>query len=786
MAGNVIPLKAGTATVSNAEFLTAIMPELRDGEYGWVCSFEGDPGIEEPKWKWAGRPLDAWNMVPDRPGQNTYFSVAALRGVFEVQGKGSQRRRKKETFARLGVVVLDDGGPLPGLDPTWVLRTSIKDGKPNYQTGYRLDLPIEDVEVARRLHQALADSGRIAKDKNGNNPVRYVRLPIGSNGKYSPPHLHVLEQFEPNCMVSLMQFCTASGINYGWVLTGSAPAANAAPESDEWDTKTPEDWRRLVVKWAMEAAVRTRVDPERGRHEEICLLGGVLGREGVPRAYLDLALQTFLDTMRPTNTKGEVVAGNRDAEFTALVEMWERGQSEPRQSAGSPAVSGGGALSAKAAIEVENREFFVTLEGGKPVIAHETTDPEFGRPIVATMSQAEYKLLRANRFVELRQEDGSLVKKPVAALWLASPRRREFTRGMALLPNAETPAGVYNLWRGLAVEPVESQEKLKLPLWHIKNIICGGDHVTYRYLMRWMARAIQRPDLPTEVAVVMRGGRGTGKSTVGRWMVDLFGRNHGWHILQARHLTGNFNAHLRGCLMLFADEALFAGDRQGNEVLKGLITEPTVAIEKKGVDVYRVPNRLKIMMATNQEWAIPAGIDERRYLVLDVADTKKQDHTYFNALYRTMENGGLAALLHALLTANIATFNIRDVPQTAALTDQKLHSLPPILAWLHDRLFVGTLLDVSNGWEQVIPRRLIVEAFEAWCHRRGLRYTETSNKAVGDGLRKAFDVANGARTNRGGVRERQWRLPSLEVARRQFEERVLSGASVAWERDTDE
>ena len=91
---------------------------------------------------------------------------------------------------------------------------------------------------------------------------------------------------------------------------------------------------------------------------------------------------------------------------------------------------------------------------------------------------------------------------------------------------------------------------------------------------------MQAPVLRGEVALVFRGKEGVGKGIVGRLFCRLLGQ-HGMQIVDATHFVGRFNAHLRDRIVLFADEAFFAGDKQNEGVLKGLITEPYLAIEGK-------------------------------------------------------------------------------------------------------------------------------------------------------------------------------------------------------------
>jgi hypothetical protein len=155
----------------------------------------------------------------------------------------------------------------------------------------------------------------------------------------------------------------------------------------------------------------------------------------------------------------------------------------------------------------------------------------------------------------------------------------------------------FNLWRGFSVEPAKG--KCKRYLAHLFENVCRGNGEHFNYLLNWMARAVQSPELQGEVAVVMRGREGTGKGVAISQFGKLFGQ-HYLHISQPDHLTGHFNAHLQSVSVLFADEAFFAGDRRHEGVLKALITEPTLMVEIKGVDAFQVRNSLHVMNVEQQ------------------------------------------------------------------------------------------------------------------------------------------------------------------------------------------
>jgi hypothetical protein len=418
-----------------------------------------------------------------------------------------------------------------------------------------------------------------------------------------------------------------------------------------------------------------------------------------------------------------------------------------------------------AEFEKLNKEYFVTVVGSTVCIAQITIDPETGRPTLRMISQEGFRLAHKNKTGQITDKDGNTKRVQVADAWLASPNRNQRLGGVAMLPNLPVPPDVYNLYQGFGVDSVPGDAKPALQ--HIHNVICGGDKVVAKYCLQWMAHCAQRPERPAEVALVMQGGRGSGKGTVARWLTKIFAP-HSLQITQSKHLVGNFNGHLHNCLLLFVDEAFFAGDKQGESTLKGLITEPTIAIERKGFDVIQVTNRLKCVMATNSSWAVPAGEDERRFFVVRVSDCHKQDHEYFERLNSHMENGGLAAFLDFLLKMDISNFNIRAVPSTKALDEQKLLSMPPLEAWLYSRLYEGQLQKLDTGWETKQGRDDLCAEFAEFVKSKGSRHVSTDSTSVGMRLRTLIPEIKEGRDTPAKGRKRLWIFPPLSTARKSF------------------
>ncbi len=117
-------------------------------------------------------------------------------------------------------------------------------------------------------------------------------------------------------------------------------------------------------------------------------------------------------------------------------------------------------------------------------------------------------------------------------------------------------------------------------------------------------------------------------------------------------MVGNFTGHLENIVFLFGDEAFHVGDSDHEAVLKTLITSDLSILEKKGIDARAGRNYIKLMLASNAQWVVPAGQNDRRFLVLDVGEKVMQDSAYFGMIDRQMKNGGYSAFLYVKDVAN--------------------------------------------------------------------------------------------------------------------------------------
>jgi hypothetical protein len=310
---------------------------------------------------------------------------------------------------------------------------------------------------------------------------------------------------------------------------------------------------------------------------------------------------------------------------------------------------------------------------------------------------------------------------------------------------------------------------------HLFTNVCSGDKKLFDYVFGWIAHIVQKPRERIGTAIVLRGKRGTGKSKVGEVIGSLFS-SHYFQVDEARYITGQFNAHMASCLLLQADEAVWAGDKAAEGRLKGLITSETQMIESKGVDPIRLQNYLRVIMTSNESWVVPAGMDERRFCVLDVGSLSAQNHEFFGDMDDELNSGGRERLLYDLLNFDLSQVDLWHVPQTRALLDQKIRSLDPI-----DDFWFNRLWDGGDWSARVICADLHAEYIKASAQAGIGR--KRSPAEFGMRLLKLAPEIRRSRPvieTEPGVTRRTWcyDMPSLDDCRAAFEE--LLGQSVEW------
>lgn len=439
--------------------------------------------------------------------------------------------------------------------------------------------------------------------------------------------------------------------------------------------------------------------------------------------------------------------------------------------------------------DLNSKHAVVRSVGGSCRIISEEWDEELGRMSLDYQTATDFQTYYRNQRMEMTVEgkDGlKVVSVPKGKWWLDHPNRRSYER-VIFAPGRDIP-GSYNLWTGFGVDPRPGSCELYLS--HLRDNICAGSEENMKYLLGWMACAVQRPGQQGHTSVVMQGERGVGKGVFASTFGDLFGR-HFMTVTHGDHLVGKFNAHLRDCVVLFGDEAFYAGDKKHEGMLKVLITERLLMTEKKGVDATPGRNYTHVILGSNDDWVVPAGGHERRFFILRVSDSERQNTDYFAAIGKEMDNGGREALLHYLMHHDLKGFNVRDVPKTEALQSQKEYTFTAIEEWWYSKLQDGEIFD-GEGWPSMIPRANLRESLTSYTKAFGTRLQSNATKLgifVGRVLPEEWSHGSGKLPGMHTIVDDDgetkqvsnpngYKLPALEVCRQHWDS--LFGGEFTW------
>ena len=413
-------------------------------------------------------------------------------------------------------------------------------------------------------------------------------------------------------------------------------------------------------------------------------------------------------------------------------------------------------------IQQINEEYGVIQLGNGVSILRETKNID---------GEIEPKFIRTSDFSILMKNKPEINGKSAAATWLQHSERREYS-GIDFAPNKKLPPTFYNLWRGFSVVPKPGACQMYLSF--VEHVICSGDEELFTYVIKWLAHLLQSPECLPEVALVLRGGQGTGKNT----FVEPFKRALGVHFIEtsgAEQITGRFNAHLINKLLIHANESTWGGNKQSEGSLKTLITENKRAIEQKGKDITYVKNLARLIVSSNTEWPVSSDIDDRRFIFIDVPDTKKQDSNYFSVIHSEFDNGGIEAILHFLLNVELDDWHPRERPKNKFGCDIKLRSSDSSTRWWYECLSEGSVNVEAGGSLQShefgseIVKSDLTASYQQYCKTHSLRIDNPS--VMFKKLRKLCLEAVESKVKPAGqsTRHKSWHLPPLSSAREQFE-----------------
>lgn len=443
--------------------------------------------------------------------------------------------------------------------------------------------------------------------------------------------------------------------------------------------------------------------------------------------------------------------------------------------------------------EMNKAHWFVMISG-KAAVCSKEWDPELRQWDIGLSRPADFVHRYKNRKVEV---GSGKAKRTVTAAdyWMGHPERREYLGGIKFLPGEPCPRGYYNLFLGLPVQPRKGASER---FWaHVLEVIADGREDVYLFIRRWCAQIFQRPWELSRSSVAITGPEGAGKGAFVDRLGDLLGPYY-LAVSRIDRVTGKFNSHLANRLLIYANEAVWGGNKAETGSLKSLVTDAWSDLERKGYDVIRSRNLKRLIVNSNEKWLVPQGMGDRRFLTHRCSDRYVGNRDYFRKLFAEAASpAGLSAILYDLLTEDLSDWDSTDIPATEEAGRNKLRSANGVHQWWYQVLRDGCHVardpvDPADGWVTDPPRASLYEAF-CKAAREGGRYAQCSDVVFGQEIRDVVPAVHSRERfvvlSRIGQTEERYKrrcyvIPPLAECRRYFAKKYGLSADV-WKNEGD-
>lgn len=288
---------------------------------------------------------------------------------------------------------------------------------------------------------------------------------------------------------------------------------------------------------------------------------------------------------------------------------------------------------------------------------------------------------------------------------------------------------VFYACQDFVAKPIKSRslgfEKL---INFIKRQICSNNEEVYKFLMSWISFIWKYPNQKSEIAIVLHGKPGCGKTQLCNFLVKfLFGSSICKPNLEYSDLVGVKNANLMGKKLVIVNELadLRSEKSKNQQKLKSLITEDQIEINKMYCDKVTCSNRMEFIFTTNNDNCLKLDQQDRRYFMITVNDEYRNDKVYFGDLINSSWNQNTANEFADFLDnfiSNQQEFKELEIPTTKIREEALIRSIwdSPFYEALRES---GTAFCdyVETDEGRLYKRAELYSKYKDWMNTNGLK-----------------------------------------------------------------
>jgi hypothetical protein len=301
-----------------------------------------------------------------------------------------------------------------------------------------------------------------------------------------------------------------------------------------------------------------------------------------------------------------------------------------------------------------------------------------------------------------------------------------------------------NTWAGFKAQEVDVVDMDVVNFFsnHIRDVWANGNEEYYKYLMSWIAQIIKHPEKKTDVAILLQGGQGSGKTLPCDILLErVFGRNIGMSSSGLGSLTQRFNGNTMSKVFCKVDELSVVDGDSFNacfDKMKSLITDRHLQVEKKGMEHIMIDNHINFIMTTNHRHTVKIEADDRRYACFEVSDKYKQDTKYFADFMEMLDNDEAGDHIYSYFKnyPKEDMVNLRRIPMTEIkqeMADLSKSSVVRFAECMDEEVDNALLYDwVGKDGEKAITVDNFYALFLDWCTKNGEKGSWAKTKITGE------------------------------------------------------
>ena len=334
-----------------------------------------------------------------------------------------------------------------------------------------------------------------------------------------------------------------------------------------------------------------------------------------------------------------------------------------------------------------------------------------------------YERLKYDELVETKEGKNIIKTMPFLNKWFEDENMIIKDETGVFPTGLKCPDNYYNMWRPFDMELVEKYTEDVKAVPFIKNhikILCGHDENVADYFEKWIAQMIQFPAVKS-VCPIFISKEGAGKGTLMTLITKMIGETKFFQTTQpSRDVWGEFNGLMSDAFLVNLDELSKKETLESEGRIKGLITEPTIKINIKGITQFPIQSFHRFIITTNSEEPISTSKDDRRKFIVRCSDELIGNKQYFDEFYGYISDINFLKTCYEYFKsiADMDKFGSIPIPVTEYHNELKEMSENVIERWIKDYT-----QENYNCIDIELQSKSVYDKFMEWISANGITYT---------------------------------------------------------------